>query len=68
MRQFFFIAILFFVLFSLGGAGIYLLGKALYTVYSDWRLGKELDELQAEMRDRRQRRQAEGEEGPSELA
>ncbi len=67
MRQVFLLGILFFIVLSLAAAGIYLFGKALYTVYADWRLGKELDELQAEMRARRQRFQAEGREDPGEL-
>lgn len=67
MRQVFLLGILFFIVLSLAAAGIYLFGKALYTVYADWRLGKVLDELQAEMRARRQRFQAEGREDPGEL-
>ncbi len=67
MRQYFFLGIAFFILISFLGAGIYLLSRAVYTVYSDWRLGKELEELQAEMRQRRARRQAAGEEETGEL-
>lgn len=61
MRKYFYLGVLFFILIAFVVAGVYLFGRALYTVYADWRLGKELDELQAEMRQRRQRRQAEGE-------
>jgi hypothetical protein len=60
MRKYFYLGVIFFVLIALVAAGVYLFGRALYTVYADWRLGKELDELQAEVRERRQRRDAEG--------
>jgi hypothetical protein len=68
MRQYFYLGTLFFILFAFLAAGIYLFGRAIYTVYADWRLGKELDELQAEMRHRRRQRAAAGEEETGELS
>jgi hypothetical protein len=67
MRKYFYLGVLFFILFALLAAGLYLFGRAIYTLYADWRLGKELDELQAEMRQRRQQRAAGGDEETSEL-
>ena len=67
MRQLFFLAIVFFIVISLAVAGIYLFGRALYTLFADWRLGRELNELQAEMKARLEQRRAAGEEEHGEL-
>ncbi len=68
MRQIFYLGVLFFIILSVVGAGIFLFGRALYTVYSDWRLGKELDELKVEMRQRHARREAAGEPDTGEIS
>ncbi|MBW3596086.1 MAG: hypothetical protein KY475_02295 [Planctomycetes bacterium] len=68
MRQLFFLGILFFIVGSLVAAGIFLFGRALYTLYDDWRESRELDELQAEIAARRQQRKAAGEEERGELS
>jgi hypothetical protein len=67
MRQLFLLGILFFIVISLIVAGLYLLARAIYSLYDDWREGHELDELQAEMAARRAERKAAGEEERGEL-
>jgi flagellar biogenesis protein FliO len=67
MRKYFFLSVMFFIVIAFVVAGAYLFGRALYTVYSDWRLNKELDELQREMATRRAQRKAEGRDEEGEL-
>jgi hypothetical protein len=68
MRKYFFLGMAFFIVIALTVAGVYLLGRAIYEVYSGWRLNKDLDELQREMQERRNRRKSEGGDEPGELA
>ena len=68
MRKYFYLGVVFFLVIAFLVAGLYLLGRALYQVYSDWRLGKELDELQNEMQQRRAEGKADGHEEPGEPA
>jgi hypothetical protein len=67
MRKYFYLGVVFFLVIAFAIAGIYLLGRALYEVYSDRRLHKELDELQREMQERRAHRKAEGGDEQGEL-
>ncbi len=51
-RAFFFFVIVFLVI-ATAAYILYLIGDALHSMYRDWQLGKELDELEAELRERR---------------
>ena len=54
MRQYFFWAMAFLIPAAIIGALLWTFGKAIVTLISDWRLGKELDELEREGESRRQ--------------
>ena len=62
MRQYFFYGIGALVLLVFVGWFLYAVGKALYTLFDDWRLGKELDELEAQVGSRREQRQLDNQE------
>ena len=68
MRNYFFIAMVAMAVTAFAGYFVWLVIKALYSVYSDWQLGKELDEIQAASEAKRRQKKAAGakklEEGP----
>jgi hypothetical protein len=57
MRQLFFYVMGGLVVVSLASWALYMLGRAIAQVFGDWRLGRELDELEAQGALRRQQRQ-----------
>ncbi|MGE0756546.1 MAG: hypothetical protein AB7F89_04710 [Pirellulaceae bacterium] len=57
MREFFFYALAGTLTVVLAGWALYMLGRALAQLLSDWRLGRELDELEADGAARREKRQ-----------
>ena len=64
MRNYFFIAMAAMVIAAFTGYFVWLVIKALYSVYSDWQLGKELDEISAASEARRRQKRAEAERKP----
>jgi hypothetical protein len=57
MKQIFFYAMLAVVTVSMGSWALYMLGRAFFQLFSDWKLGKELDELESQSASRREQRQ-----------
>jgi hypothetical protein len=57
MRSFLFYAMAGSLAAILAGWTLWMIGRAFYQLLSDWKLGKELDELQADTAARRQRKQ-----------
>jgi hypothetical protein len=62
MRQYFFFAILLLVPVAIAAWFLYALGRSFVAMYDDWKLGKELDQLQASSEARRRQRQLDGEQ------
>ncbi len=57
MKGMFFVGVLVLIpIVVLGGGFIYLVWRSLHTLYDDWQLGKELDEIREVSRARRERR------------
>jgi len=54
MKQYFLYAIAALIPMAIGGWFLWSLGRAFLTMFEDWRLGKELDELQAQSESRRE--------------
>ena len=55
MKNYFLFAMLLLIPLAIFGWFLLALGRALYTLFDDWRLGKELDELRADSQSRRER-------------
>jgi hypothetical protein len=62
MKQYFLYTIAALIPLAIGGWFLYALGKALYGMYEDWKLGKELDELQTHAESRREQERLKNEQ------
>jgi hypothetical protein len=56
MKQVFFLTMAGCLVAVVASWALYMLGRAIWQLVSDWRLGRELDELQAQSESRRQQR------------
>jgi hypothetical protein len=62
MRQYFFIGVAVMIPLAILGWFIYALGRGFLSMYEDWKLGKDLDQLQAEAEGRREQKRLENEQ------
>lgn len=62
MKEYFYYAIALTVPLALLAWFLYAVGRALYTLFDDWRLGRELDEIQAQSASRREQKRRENEQ------
>jgi hypothetical protein len=59
MKQFFFYGVAIVIPLTIVAWFVYAVGRSLWTVFEDWRLGRELNQIEAESASRRQRRREE---------